>query len=58
MPVTETQSVSLVKAIMSSCWDRGGCQVEQDIASIAQQAKLDRGVSFAGEVQSHESPVR
>lgn len=40
--VTDTQSASLVKAIMSSCWDRGGCQVEQDIESIAQQAKLDR----------------
>ena len=42
VPVTETQSASLVKAIMSSCWDRGGCQVEEDIVSIAQQAKLDR----------------
>lgn len=42
VPVTETQSASLVKAIMSSCWDRGGCQVEEDIESIAQQAKLDR----------------
>ena len=40
--VTETQSVSLVKAIMTSCWDRRGCQVEQDVEAIAQQAKLDR----------------
>lgn len=42
VPVTKTQSASLVKAIMSSCWDRGGCQVEEDIESIAQQVKLDR----------------
>lgn len=42
VPVTETQGASLVKAIMSSCWDRGGCQVEQDVESIARQAKLDR----------------
>lgn len=40
--VTESQRLSLVKAIMSSCWDRGGCQVEQDVEAIAQQAKLDR----------------
>ena len=40
--VTEAQSAALVKAIMTSCWDRGGCQVEQDVASIAKQAKLNR----------------
>lgn len=42
VPVTATQSNALVKAIMSSCWDRGGCQVEQDTTRIAQHAKLDR----------------
>ncbi len=42
VPVTKTQSASLVKAIMRSCWDRGGCQVDQDVETIAQQAKLDR----------------
>ena len=47
VPVTETQSASLVKAIMSSCWDRGGCQVEEDIENIAQQANLDRAGSEA-----------
>ena len=47
VPVTKTQSASLVKAIMDSCWDRGGCQVEEDIESIAQQAKLDRAGATA-----------
>jgi hypothetical protein len=42
VPVTETQSTTLVKAIMDSCWDRSGCQVDKDIASIAQTAKLDQ----------------
>lgn len=42
VPVTEAQSTTLVKAIMDSCWDRSGCQVEKDIESIAQTAKLDR----------------
>jgi len=42
VPVTETQGTALVKAIMSSCWDRGGCQVEQDVTTIAEHAKLDR----------------
>ncbi|HEV7243140.1 MAG TPA: hypothetical protein VGQ36_28195 [Thermoanaerobaculia bacterium] len=42
VPVTDTQNAALVKAIMSSCWDRGGCQVEQDATSIAEHAKLDR----------------
>lgn len=41
MPVTPKQSSALVKAIMSSCWDRGGCQVEKDVTKIAQHAKLD-----------------
>jgi len=41
-PVSETQSTTLMKAIMKACWDREGCQLEQDITSIAQQAKLDR----------------
>lgn len=40
--VSGTQSTALVKAIMSSCWDRGGCQVEQDVTSIAEHARLDR----------------
>jgi hypothetical protein len=44
VPVTPTQSSALVKAIMSSCWDRGGCQVEKDVTAIAQSAKLDGSV--------------
>ncbi len=41
VPVSETQSTALVKGIMTSCWDREGCRLDEDIASIAQQAKLD-----------------
>lgn len=41
VPVTPKQSTALVQAIMSSCWDRGGCQVEKDVTSIARHAKLD-----------------
>jgi hypothetical protein len=42
VPVTETQGAALVNAIMTSCWDRGGCQVEQDLTSVAQHANFDR----------------
>ena len=41
VPVTPEQSATLVKAIMDSCWDRSGCQVDQDAAKIARLAKLD-----------------
>jgi hypothetical protein len=51
VPVTPTQSTVLVQAIMSSCWDRGGCQVEKDVTSIARNAKLDgSGVEALREV--------
>lgn len=42
VPITDSQSASLVKAIMNSCWDRGGCQVEKDVEAIARQVQLDR----------------
>lgn len=47
VPVTKKQRTILVSAIMTSCWDRGGCQVDKDVTTIAAAAKLDSSGSRA-----------